>query len=75
MRVVLVIDCDEPREVLDHISVAREQIKKQFKALEKDNKEVDFAVKDANCYGEHKATICFDELDAYDVVIHPDYTY
>lgn len=53
MITTIVIDCDDQRELLLHLTVIREQIRKAFK------KDPEFAGKleDDNCYGSHTVEI------------------
>ncbi len=67
MRVVIVIDCDEDNEVIQHLAVVKKQLKAAILKRRKENEsqtvsnQMDIDVSDSNCYGSHKAIVHFDD--------------
>lgn len=73
MKAIIVIECDEDNEVIQHLTVIRKQLKKALRIrsisniLAPDNS--DIVVSDNNCYGSHMATVEFDGSDTSHIVL------
>jgi hypothetical protein len=80
MKAIIVIECDEDNEVIQHISEIRKQLKKEILARRKDEQMtgltslMDIVVTDDNCYGSHMATVHYDDTDTSHSLLK-DYTY
>lgn len=57
MKTEINIECEDERELLTHLSVIRQQIKKAFKTLEKEPEQDVVRLSDNNCYGDHTVEI------------------
>lgn len=56
MFIEIEINCDDERELLAHLSVIRQQIKKEWKKHGEEIK-VPATLTDSNCYGDHTVNI------------------
>lgn len=76
MKAIIVIECDEDNEIIQHISEIRKQLKKAILTRRKysPNEMSDIAVHDDNCYGSHMATIHYEDVDTSQIVV-ANYTY
>lgn len=59
MKTEIYIDCEDERELLIHLSVIRQNVKKSFRKLEKEPEHDVIKFTDANCYGHHIVNISF----------------
>lgn len=75
MKAIIVIECDEDNEVIQHISVIRKQLKKEIFFRRKNDELtgltslMDIVVTDDNCYGSHMATVHYDDIDTSNIVV------
>jgi hypothetical protein len=67
MNIIIGIECETYSEVMQHLSVIRQQIKSEFKKQIKEGKcEGDgsgvqpFEANDNNCYGDHEIKLTYD---------------
>lgn len=69
MRAIIVIECDEDNEVIQHLNVLTKDLKKQIIKRRKENPEdvTDLKSYDDNCYGSHQATVHFDDSFAIEL--------
>lgn len=49
MKVFIEIECEDDKDLFLHLSVIRQQLKKEFKG----NPDFEGVLEDGNCYGEH----------------------
>lgn len=56
MFIEINIDCEDEKELLSHLSVIRQQIKKEWKSQGEYIK-VPATLEDSNCYGNHTVNI------------------
>ena len=61
MKVTISIDCEDERELLTHLSVIRQQVKKEFKKLDKEPEQDVVRFSDSNCYGNHNVEMAFND--------------
>lgn len=75
MKAIIVIECDEDNEVIQHISEIRKQLKREILSRRKDEAMTgltsltDIVVTDDNCYGSHMATVHYDDIDTSQIVV------
>jgi hypothetical protein len=70
MKAIIVIECDEDNEVIQHLTVVRKQLKAAILKRRKTPDDLtDIVVDDDNCYGSHMATIEFDGSDTSHIVL------
>lgn len=74
MKAIIVIECDEDNEVIQHLSVIRAQLKKEILFRRKwtikgEESLKDIVVTDDNCYGSHMATVHYEDVDTSNIVV------
>jgi hypothetical protein len=70
MKAIIVIECDEDNEVIQHISVLRKQLKGAILQRRKHPENLkDLVVVDDNCYGSHMATVHYEDVDTSQIVV------
>jgi hypothetical protein len=70
MKAIIIIECDEDNEVIQHISVIRRQLKSAILKRRKTPEDMsDLIVDDDNCYGSHMATVHYEDIDTSEIVI------
>lgn len=75
MKAIIVIECDEDNEVIQHMSEIRKQLKREILSRRKDEgltgltSLTDVVVTDDNCYGSHMATIHYEDVDTSQIVV------
>lgn len=76
MKAIIVIECDEDNEVIQHISEIRKQLKREILKRRKNAPDdiSDMVVTDDNCYGSHMATVEYADFDTSHSFLK-DYTY
>lgn len=75
MKAIIVIECDEDNEVIQHLTVITKQLKKAILNRRKDPEEFDdLIVTDNNCYGSHMATVHYEDVDISEIVV-ANYTF
>ena len=63
MKVQIEIECSDVDEIFAHLTVIRQQLRKEFKKLQKEQPDEQwepFEVEDNNCYGYHCASVVDD---------------
>lgn len=64
MTCAIIIDCETPEEIYQHLHIIKHQLKQKFKKIDLNNNFKSFVVSDDNCYGRHDCSVDDDTLES-----------